>query len=111
MRCGRGHVKQNTADTNSLCLVDSLVHLNLKDFDGTTDQLLAHLFDDTSSDTGKSHFLQLSGRGLDDLENNVDTSIDNLSQNQKLVVDERLPDLGGLSVDLLNGVVLQNKHT
>ena len=40
----------------------------------------------------------------------MDQRVNDLAEQEKLVVNDRFPDLTGLNADLLNGIELKNKH-
>ena len=55
--------------------------------------------------------MEFKTRALNDLEDDLDASIDNLAKHDQWCVDETLPDDARLGVHFLDGIELQNEHT
>ena len=55
--------------------------------------------------------MEFKTRALNDLEDDLDASIDNLAKYDQWCVDETLPDDARLRVYFLDGIELQNEHT
>lgn len=82
----------------------------IEDFNDSEDKFLSHLLDDTSN-ASKTHVLELTGVTLDNLEDHLDAAVNHSSKNDCLIVNQTLPNLTRLSVDLLDGVVFEDEHT